>query len=105
KDADTLLVGWGGTYGHLISAAEELCTEGTPVAMAQFRYVNPLPANTHEVFSRYKCVIVAELNTGQFADFIQAKMTDVKIERINKIQGQPFLTSEVKEAVKNIISK
>lgn len=105
KDADTLLVGWGGTYGHLISAAEELCTEGTPVAMAQFRYVNPLPANTHEVFSRYKRVIVAELNTGQFADFLQAKMPDVKIERINKIQGQPFLTSEVKEAVKNIISK
>ena len=105
KDADTLLVGWGGTYGHLISAAEELCAEGTPVAMAQFRYVNPLPANTHEVFSRYKRVIVAELNTGQFADFLQAKMPDVKIERINKIQGQPFLTSEVKEAVKNIISK
>ncbi len=105
KNADTLLVGWGGTYGHLLSAAEELCAEGQPIAMAQFRYINPLPANTHDLFRRYKRVIVAELNTGQLADFLQAKMPDVKIERINKIQGQPFLVSEVKEAIKHIISE
>lgn len=104
-DADTLLVGWGGTYGHLLSAAEELCKEGTPVAFAQFRYINPLPANTRELFARYKRVIVAELNTGMMADYLQAKMPGVNIERINKIQGQPFMVSEVKEAVKNIISK
>ncbi|MDE5607519.1 MAG: 2-oxoacid:acceptor oxidoreductase subunit alpha [Muribaculaceae bacterium] len=104
-DADTILVGWGGTYGHLLSAAEELCKEGTPVALAQFRYISPLPANTHDLLSRYKRVIVAELNTGQFADYLQAKMPDLNISRINKIQGQPFMTSEVKEAVKNIIKK
>lgn len=104
-DADTLLLGWGGTYGHLRSAAEELCREGEPVAFAQLRYINPLPANTREVLSRYKRVIVAELNTGQLADYLQARMPEVKIERINKIQGQPFMTGEVKEAVKSIIKK
>lgn len=104
-DADTLLVGWGGTYGHLLSAAEELCREGVPVAFAQFRYINPLPANTREVFSRYRRVIVAELNTGMMADWLQCHIPGADIRRINKIQGQPFLVEEVKEAVKNIIKE
>jgi 2-oxoglutarate ferredoxin oxidoreductase subunit alpha len=104
-DADTLLVGWGGTYGHLLTAASELNAAGTPVAFAHFRYINPLPANTAEVFGRYRRVIVAELNSGQFADFLQAKFPNVEIHRINKVQGQPFLVSEVTDAVKSIINK
>ncbi len=93
--AETLLVGWGGTYGHLRTAAEELCAAGHPVAFAHFRYINPLPANTGEVLGRYKRVIVAELNTGMFADYLQCRFTDSKILRINKIQGQPFSVGEV----------
>lgn len=103
--ADTLLVGWGGTYGHLYTAARELTAAGRPVAFAQFRYINPLPANTGEVLRRYRRVIVAELNCGQFADYLQAKFPDVKIERVNKIQGQPFLVSEVVEAVTKIMEE
>ena len=105
KDADTLLLGWGGTYGHLRTAAQELDCEGVPMAFTQFRYINPLPANTGEVLRRYKKVIVAELNTGQFADYLQARFPDVRIERINKVQGQPFLVSEVKQRVIEIINK
>lgn len=104
-DADTLLVGWGGTYGHLFTAAEELCAAGNPVAFAHFRYINPLPANTGEVLRRYKQVVVAELNTGMFADYLQAKFPDVKIRRINKIQGQPFLVSEIVEKVNSFTEK
>ena len=102
-DADTLLVGWGGTFGHLYTAAEELNKEGKPVAFAHFRYINPLPANTAEVFAKYKKVIVAELNTGQFADFLQSKFPEVKFERINKVQGQPFLVKEVIDGVTKIM--
>ncbi|MDE6544888.1 MAG: 2-oxoacid:acceptor oxidoreductase subunit alpha, partial [Paramuribaculum sp.] len=69
------------------------------------RYINPLPANTREILGRYKRVIVAELNTGMMADYLQAKFPELKIERINKIQGQPFKVSEVKDAVKAILSK
>ena len=98
-DADTLLVGWGGTFGHLYTAAEELNKEGKPVAFAHFRYINPLPANTAEVFAKYRRVIVAELNTGQFADYLQSKFPEVKFERINKVQGQPFLVKEVIDGV------
>ena len=102
-DADTLLVGWGGTFGHLYTAAEELNKAGKPLAFAHFRYINPLPANTAEVFAKYKRVIVAELNTGQFADFLQSKFPEVKIERINKVQGQPFLVKEVIDGVTKIM--
>lgn len=104
-ETDTLLIGWGGTYGHLYSAAEELNAEGVKVALAQFKYINPLPANTSELLRRYKRVIVAELNTGQFADWLQAKHPDVEIHRINKIQGQPFMVSELVDRVKEIMAR
>ena len=96
-DADTILVGWGGTYGHLRTAAEELNAEGHKIAFAHFRYINPMPANAGDVLRRYKKVIVAELNTGMFADWLQCHFTDLNIKRINKVQGQPFAVSEVKE--------
>ena len=104
-DADTLLVGWGGTYGHLRSACDELNAQGTPVALAHFRYINPLPANTAEVLARYKRVIVAELNTGMFADYLQCRYPETRISRINKIQGQPFSVSELVEKTRKIIEE
>lgn len=94
-DADTLLIGWGGTYGHMLTACEELNHGGHRVALAQFRYINPLPANALDVIRRYKNVIVAELNTGMFADYLQQKLPGVEIKRINKIEGQPFMVSEI----------
>ena len=99
-DSDTILVGWGGTYGHLYTAAEELNAEGTPIAFAQFRYINPMPKNALEVLGRYKNIIVAELNTGMFADYLQMHMPMREILRINKIEGQPFMVREITEGVK-----
>ena len=104
-DADTLIVGWGGTFGHLYTAAEDMNKAGKNVAFAHFRYINPLPANTAEVFAKYKRVIVAELNTGQFADYLQAKFPEVKISRINKVQGQPFLVKEIIDGVTKIMEE
>lgn len=103
-EADTLLVGWGGTYGHLYDAAEELSRQGHKVALAQFRYINPLPRNTGEIFARYKNIIVAELNTGMFADYLQARFPEKLFRRINKVEGQPFLVSEIVEKVREIIT-
>ena len=95
--ADTLLIGWGGTFGHLMSATDELCADHCRVALAHFRYIRPLPANTAEVLRRYRRVVVAELNTGMFADYLQAKFPDINFRRINKIQSQPFSVGEIKE--------
>lgn len=104
-DADTLLIGWGGTYGHLYTAVEELNAAGKPVAFAHFRYINPLPANTSDLLKKYKKVIVAELNTGMFADYLQAKNPGVMIRRINKIQGQPFQVQEIVDGVTKIMEE
>ena len=102
-DADTLLVGWGGTFGHLYTAVEEMNAAGKKVALAQFSYISPLPANTREVLGKYKNVIVAELNTGQFADYLQSKVDGLVVKRINKTQGQPFLVHEIVEGVTKIM--
>ncbi len=102
KDADTILVGWGGTYGHLYTAMEELNADGNEnhkVALAQFRYINPMPKNAIEDLSRFKRILVAELNTGQFADYLQMHMPGHEILRINKVEGQPFLVKEIVDGV------
>ena len=89
-EVSTLLVGWGSTEGHLHAAANELGCD-----LAQFNYINPLPRNTHEVLSRYKRVIVCELNTGQFASYLRSQFPDINIEQYNEIQGQPFAVERI----------
>lgn len=89
-DSDTLLVGWGSTEGHLHAAANEL-----NCALAQFNYICPLPRNTREVLSRYKRIIVCELNTGQFASYLRAQVPGIEIEQYNEIQGQPFAVERI----------
>lgn len=99
EDADTILLGWGGTYGHLLTAATELNAAGHKVAFWQFRYINPLPENAIETLKKYKRIIVAELNTGMFADYLQMHLPGKEILRINKVEGQPFLVQEVVDGV------
>lgn len=103
QSADTLLLGWGGTYGHLRTAAAELNAHGRKIAFTQLRYINPLPSNMGEILRRYKKVIVAELNTGMLADYLQMQFPEVNIHRINKIQGQPFMVSELVEKIEQIL--
>lgn len=102
-DADTLLVGWGGTYGHLRTAVDELNRAGRKVALAHFRYINPLPSNTREILHGYKKVIVAELNTGMMADYLTMHFPEVEFHRINKVQGQPFMVEEIVSRVNEIM--
>ena len=93
---ELLVVGWGGTYGHILSAVREI---GESVSYAHFDYINPLPANTAEVFSKFEKILVCELNSGQFADYLRAKFPERNIRKFNKVQGQPFLVSELVEAI------
>ena len=96
---DVLIVGWGGTYGHLVSAARELCNDGKHVGLAHFNYINPLPSNTAEVFSRYKKIVVCELNLGQFVAYLRDKLPQFTYHKYNKVQGLPFSVEEIKENV------
>ncbi len=105
EDADTILLGWGGTYGHLLTAATELNASGRKVAFWQFRFINPLPENAIECLKKYKRIIVAELNTGMFADYLQMHLPGKEILRINKVEGQPFLVKEVIDGVTELMDK
>ncbi|MCJ7447524.1 MAG: 2-oxoacid:acceptor oxidoreductase subunit alpha [Bacteroidales bacterium] len=94
---DLLLTGWGGSRGYLITAAQELQAEGYKVSLVNFNYINPLPKNVREVFSRFKKIVVAELNMGQFADYLRIKHYGFDFKQINKVQGLPFTIKEIKE--------
>jgi 2-oxoglutarate/2-oxoacid ferredoxin oxidoreductase subunit alpha len=98
-DADTILVGWGSTHGHLLCAANELNTKGLHTALAHFNYINPLPKNTAEVLHRYKKIVVCELNSGHFAAYLRSKIDGLNIVQLNKIEGQPFQVNEIVDFV------
>lgn len=104
KDADLLIVGFGGTYGHLHSAMDELNAEGKKVALAHFKYINPLPRNTEEVLRRYKNIVVAEQNMGQFAGYLRMKIEGLHLHQFNQVKGQPFVVKELVEAFEQILS-
>ena len=104
-DADLLIVGFGGTYGHLHAAMDEMRTQGKKVALAQFRYINPLPANTAEVLRKYSKVVVAEQNMGQLAGWLRMKVDGFCPEQYNEVKGQPFKVAELVEAFINIINR
>lgn len=94
-NSDTLLIGWGSTEGHLHAAANKL-----NCALAHFNYINPLPKNTADVIRRYKKVVVCELNNGQFATLLRAKVPGVEFLQYNEIMGQPFAVERIVEHVK-----
>ena len=101
-DAKVLVVGWGGTYGHIYSAMEEVIESGKKVAFAHFNYINPLPKNTEEVLRSYDKVLVVEINNGQFASYLRGKVPGVEILQCNQMKAQPFNVSDIVEAINKI---
>ncbi len=95
-EGDVLVVGWGGTHGVLLTAVEELRSQGKSISLAHFKHIMPLPKNVDEVFSKYKKIIVCEINMGQFANYLRMTHPDFKYEQYNKVQGLPFMVSELK---------
>ena len=104
-DAELLIVGFGGTYGHLYSAMDELRQKGHKVALAHFEYINPLPANTAEVLKCYPRVVVAEQNLGQFAAYLRTKVDGFVPFQFNQVKGQPFVVAELVKAFEDIINQ
>ena len=103
-DADLLIVGFGGTFGHLYSAMTELRNAGNKVALAHFSYINPLPKNTAHVLTKYKKAVVAEQNLGQFAGYLRMKIDDFAPYQFNQVKGQPFVVEELVKAFTKIIN-
>jgi 2-oxoglutarate ferredoxin oxidoreductase subunit alpha len=103
ESGDLLIVGWGGTYGYLVTAARELQAEGHNVSLVNFNYINPFPGNVENIFSRFGKIVVCEQNLGQFANFLRMKFQKFKYEQINKVQGLPFTVKEIKDQCINIL--
>jgi 2-oxoglutarate ferredoxin oxidoreductase subunit alpha len=105
-DADTLIVSWGGTYGHLLEAMNQIRVNGKKVALAHFKHIMPLPKNTAEILKNYKKVVVAEQNNGQFAHYLQSEISGLcNIRKFNRVEGQPLKVSELVEEFTKIIEE
>ena len=102
-DADLLIVGFGGTFGHLYTAMSVLREMGNKVALAHFSYINPLPKNAAHVLTKYKKVVVAEQNLGQFAAYLRMKVDNFAPYQFNQVKGQPFVVAELVKAFTKIL--
>ncbi len=102
KDADILLVGWGGTYGAITDAVTDLREKGHKVAQVHFKYINPMPKNTEEVLKSYKHILIPEINHGQLATLIKSKFL-IPVIQFNLVRGLPFKSSEIEEKVLEIL--
>jgi 2-oxoglutarate/2-oxoacid ferredoxin oxidoreductase subunit alpha len=101
-----LVVGWGSTYGSINTAVTELIEEGEEqVGYTHFNYINPLPENTGEVLSKFEKILVCELNNGQFVNYLKTRFPEHQYLQYNKIQGQPFFTSEIKAEIINTLAQ
>ena len=98
ESGDLLVVGWGGTEGALVSAVSHLQKGGKKVSLAHFNHIMPLPKNTAEIFSRFKKILVCELNMGQFVNYLRMTIPDYRYHQFNKVQGLPFHVQELTDA-------
>jgi 2-oxoglutarate ferredoxin oxidoreductase subunit alpha len=102
-EGDLLVIGWGGTYGSILSAVQRAQRNGLKVSSAHLRYMNPMPKNTGDVLKRYKKVLVPELNAGQLRMLLRATFL-VDAVGLNKVQGRPFLVSEIEKKITEMLS-
>lgn len=103
EEGELLVVGWGGTYGALLTAFNTLNGAGEKVSLAHFNYISPLPRNTKEILGRFSKILVCELNMGQFANLLRSKYPGHQIEQYNKIQGLPFTVTELVATIKEYL--
>ncbi len=104
EDADLLVIGWGSSYGAIKSAVDQKNTEGAKVAYVHLKHLNPLPSNLGEIITQFDKILVPELNLGQLRTILHAKYFKPMLG-LNKVQGLPFTTSEVKAKINEILTE
>lgn len=105
EDAELLIVGFGGTYGHLCETMQQMRSNGKKVALAHFEFINPLPRNTEAILRKYSKIVVAEQNMGQFAGYLHTKFEGLKLHKYNEVKGQPFAVAALVEAFTKIMEE
>jgi len=102
-DADLLVIGWGGTRGHLQAAVKRLQAEGKSVAHLHFNYINPLPRGIAGLLEGHRRIVVCELNEGQFAVYLRQNFREFEFGQFNKCEGQPFTVVELEEKFNSLL--
>jgi 2-oxoglutarate ferredoxin oxidoreductase subunit alpha len=105
KEGDLLVVSWGGTLGPVSEAVEELQKQGRSVSHAHFNYIMPLPKNTEDVLKGFKKILVCELNSGQFVNYLRMTHPSFKYQKYNKVQGLPFTVSELSRVINQTLEE
>jgi len=105
ESGDLLVIGWGGTYGAIYTAVKDLRNEGKNISFTHFNYIKPLPENTEQILSKFKKIIVCEINLGQFANYLLSQFPHFNYSKYNKVQGLPFMISELKDKFNSILEE
>jgi len=104
-NGDLLVIGWGGTYGHLLTAVHDMQLAGKSVSFAHFNYIKPLPLNTRDVLKKFKKIVIAELNNGQFASYLRSVFPEFKYQQYNKVMGLPFTCIELMDNFNKLLEE
>ncbi|MEU5301973.1 2-oxoacid:acceptor oxidoreductase subunit alpha [Streptomyces noursei] len=103
QGANTLVLGWGSTYGPITAAVRRVRGAGQRIAQAHLRHLNPFPGNLGEVLARYDKVVVPEMNLGQLATLLRAEYL-VDARSHTQVSGMPFKAEQLAEALKEAIN-
>lgn len=103
RGADTLVLGWGSTYGPITAAVRRVRRDGGRIAQAHLRHLNPFPRNLGAVLARYDKVVVPEMNLGQLATLLRAKYL-VDARSYTQVSGMPFKAEQLAEVFKEAIN-
>jgi 2-oxoglutarate ferredoxin oxidoreductase subunit alpha len=102
QQGDILVVGWGSTYGAIKTAVQRHHAKGHRVSHLHIRYLNPMQKNIGEILSRFKTILVPELNLGQLIKILRSTYL-VPAVGLNKIQGAPFLAEEIEKKIDELL--
>ena len=101
----TLLVGWGSTFGPIREAVDRARAGGKSVSSIHLRHLHPLPSGLENVFARFDRIVVAEMNDqglygyGQLATILRARFCEPKISSLTKTDGLTFRVKEILQGI------
>src|SRR5438094_474747 len=105
QEGDTLLVGWGSTYGAIHDAVALAREQGEKVGALHLRHLHPLPNGLDKIFEKFQRIVTVEMNDqgvygfGQLATILRARYCEPKIQSVTKTDGLTFRVKEILDRV------
>jgi 2-oxoglutarate ferredoxin oxidoreductase subunit alpha len=104
QQGDLLVISWGSTYGAVRSAVYRVQKQGLSVSHAHIRHINPFPQNLGDILSRFKRIMVPEMNMGQLIILLRGKYGTHNFIPFNKVQGRPFAIKEIELKIESLLA-